>query len=199
MDTFRPDLQGPSSLFGMKYLVLNATPREPRTWMRAQGSWCISFHMTLFFPTHTTAWASGRHFCLANEVHNKHNTLLSKYQGLETIRAFQVVDMQPLARKFLFYFEERKFGNTCLVSGRCGLWTWAFLTLDGAFSAASLPHYCICDTGYRAVTKRLKKEVHFSLMKQTSVAQRFSSTSHPRTSWPWSLLCPSPREEASLP
>lgn len=96
----------------MKYLVLNATPRETRTWIRAQGSWCISLHMTLSFPTCATAWASGRHFCLANEVHNKHNTLLSKYQGLETIRAFQVVDMQPLAGQFLFYFEERKFGNT---------------------------------------------------------------------------------------
>lgn len=53
------------------------------------------------FPDVPTAEASDLHFCLSNKDNNMHNTLLSKYQGLGTMRAFKVADMQHLARQFL--------------------------------------------------------------------------------------------------
>lgn len=53
------------------------------------------------FPDVPTAEASDRHFCLANKDNNMHNTLLSKYQGLGTMRAFKVADMLRLARQSL--------------------------------------------------------------------------------------------------
>lgn len=137
------------------------------------------------FPDVPTAEASDRHFCLANKDNNMHNTLLSKYQGLGTMRAFKVADMLRLARQSLSVL---LWGKEIWedVPGDWKIWALNLGYCDSRcctffFFTASLHHYSIYDTGCRTMAKRPKKELHFSLRSRPGLPRGFSSITHPGT------------------